>query len=152
LIAYRLHHLAYAADTGIGAAKNSGARWNSLGIPMIYASQSLALAMLEVVVNHAVRPTRFGLTRIYIPDDVAGEDVPLSSLPTDWRRNKDSTRRIGDLWHAKRRSLFLRVPSSLLPDSAEERNLVINPSHSDFFKIQFSPAEPFEFDTRLKFE
>ena len=50
--AYRLAKARYA-DTALdgSGAKAHGGRWNSKGVPMVYASDSIALAALELLVH-----------------------------------------------------------------------------------------------------
>jgi RES domain-containing protein len=134
---------------GRGAALEGG-RWNSAGVPVVYASEHLAMAAHERFV-HLPRPLprssrylmfslRFGgllMTRLGIPD-----------LPADWRVEPlpVSTQRVGDAWVSAGRTAILAVPSVLYP---EETNFVLNPAHPDFRNIEISAGETFAFDPRM---
>jgi hypothetical protein len=49
---WRLCRAPYAAEAFSGeGARRFGGRWNSRGVPMVYASTSLALAAIELFVN-----------------------------------------------------------------------------------------------------
>ena len=149
--AYRLvkaRHQATALD-GSGA-KAHGGRWNSKGVAMVYASDSVSLAALELLVhlhrsavlNHYIL---FGLN---VPDEgVMWLDE--NALPKDWRADPppSSTAAIGDEWIGSGLSLALSVPSTLIPT---QRNLLLNPTHDAFDTvIDSASAERFSFDPRL---
>ena len=70
--------------SGVGAAINAG-RWNSKGSHMVYASESRALATLEVAVhlNNAEVLASYSVCAITIPDDYY-EEVGPADLPADW--------------------------------------------------------------------
>jgi RES domain-containing protein len=136
------------AFSGEGA-RLFGGRWNSAGIPMIYASDSLALAALEVLA-HADRrrfERSYAAFRISVPDE---QVLRLESrdLPEDWRARPVSmgARRIGDIWARERRSVALLVPSVLVP---LERNLLLNPAHPDLTLVEIDDPRQFSFDSRL---
>src|SRR5829696_7815477 len=97
----------------------NGGRWNSEGIPVVYASSTLSLAALEYLVHVDVEdvPADLCALKIAIPDDAPVEDVELASLPDDWNRLEDHpacTGR-GDEWARRAAALALRVPSALIP-------------------------------------
>ncbi len=149
--AWRVDNRKWSARSfdGIGASLEGG-RWNSSGVPVIYASEHLAMAAQERFI-HLPRPlprsslyVRFGLrfgglavTRLGPPD-----------LTSDWRAEPapESTQKIGDAWVAAARTAILAVPSALYP---EETNYVLNPAHPDFRRIEVSSPEPFTFDPRM---
>jgi len=136
-----------AAFSGAGAAKTGG-RWNSRGIPLVYASSSRSLAALETLV-HLTPPVtfRYKIIRIEFAKDLV-ELVKTSSLASDWRTEPPppSTKRLGDVWVRSSRSAILAVPSVLVP---EELNYLLNPDHPDFKKIVVDAAADFLFDPRL---
>ena len=146
--AWRIVRLAYAAEplSGEGAARWGG-RWNSAGTPMVYASTSRSLAVLEILV-HVVRddiPLDAVLVPIDVPDQLITEVEPL---PTGWSEPSRLTEtcRIGDLWIQQYASLAMLVPSAVIP---AERNLLINPLHAKFGQVQVGEPEPNAFDRRL---
>jgi RES domain-containing protein len=127
-----------------------GGRWNSSGVPAVYASKHLAMAAQEKFI-HLPRPlprsslyVKFGIRF----GGLAVTRLRIAGLPADWRAEPvpQSTQRIGDAWVAAAKTAILAVPSALYP---EETNFVLNPAHPDFLKIEISAGEPFEFDPRM---
>jgi RES domain-containing protein len=134
---------------GFGAPLEGG-RWNSAGVPVVYASEHLAMAAHEKFI-HLPRPlprntlyVRFGIRF----GGLAVTRLGAVGLPPDWRDEPvpESTQRIGDAWIAAAKTAILAVPSALYP---EETNCVLNPTHPDFPKIEISAGEPFFFDPRM---
>jgi len=148
---YRLIKQKYADDPlDPQGAKLHGGRWNSKGIPAVYASDSIALAALEKVV-HLHRSdilNRFVLCKILLADE-AIMTLAMDTLPPDWREDPppSSTIAIGDEWLSSGESLALAVPSTIVP---QQFNLIINPKHPDFGTLRDSVViERFIFDARL---
>lgn len=140
--------LANEAFSGVGAEKYGG-RFNSPGLRAVYVSESIPLAMLELLA-HAGRHDRllgFVLFWVDIPDECI-EDSIETGLPESWNFLPVglASQSFGDRWIEEARSAALKVPSILVP---LESNLILNPVHDDFFKISFSEPEPIDFDPRL---
>ncbi|MBI2950417.1 MAG: RES family NAD+ phosphorylase [Verrucomicrobia bacterium] len=135
------------AFSGEGAAK-SGGRWNSRGVPLVYASSTKSLAALETLV-HLNPPVffRYVAIRIQFADSLV-ETVSLSELPSDWRVEPppQSTKLFGDAWARAGRSAVLALPSVIL---SGEPNYLLNPAHREFKKIVIGKPEAFTFDPRL---
>ena len=114
-------------------------------MPVIYAAGSLALAMLERLVQRR----RLGetlLVEAVVPDDLAIEDM-LATPPPNWQAlGSPEAVAAGRAWAASRRTAVLRVPSALVP---REPNYLINPAHPDAERIVVGPVEPLEWDSRL---
>jgi RES domain-containing protein len=134
---------------GIGASMEGG-RWNSPGVPAVYASEHLAMAAQEKFV-HLPRP--LPRNSLYVKFGIRFGGLAMTrlgtlDLPPDWRAEPvpGSTQRIGDAWIASARTAILAVPSALYP---EETNCVLNPAHPDFRSIEIAAAEPFDFDPRM---
>jgi len=138
---------AAAAFSGKGAA-DSGGRWNSRGVAVIYASTSKSLAALECLV-HLNPPVIFTYVAIYIEfDEALVEMFPVKKAPKSWRLEPPppSTQQIGNLWVSEARSAVMELPSVIIPS---ESNFLINPAHPDFKQIIVGKPEPFVFDLRL---
>jgi RES domain-containing protein len=151
MLAYRLVKERWAGSALDGSgAKAYGGRWNSPGTAILYASESIALAALELLV-HLGRGQVLGSYRLFtltIPDSSVRR-LDASDLPLDWRADPlpVSTARLGDGWAASGRSLALLVPSVIIP---REYNLLVSPAHPDFVPIAGDAAsEPFGYDPRL---
>jgi RES domain-containing protein len=125
-------------------------RWHTPRRPITYASESLALASLEVLVHCDIDlvPTDLVAIEIFIPDDVSCTDLPVSKLPRNWRRHPApaSVQRLGNLWLDACEKCVLRVPSAVIPT---ESNLLLNPRHPDMAKIKVTRRFDFRFDSRL---
>ncbi|MDQ3223142.1 MAG: RES family NAD+ phosphorylase [Gemmatimonadota bacterium] len=139
---------ARAAFDGEGARLHGG-RWNSPGTRIAYASDSIALAALEVLAqlqSTAVLQT-YVLASIRFPEELV-EVLRANSLPKGWRRfpSPPENHAIGDSWAAAGRSLVLRVPSAIIPPAS---NFLINPAHADLSRVVIERPERFTFDTRL---
>jgi RES domain-containing protein len=140
----------YAASAfdGLGA-KITGGRWNPQGIPMVYSSQSLALAAMECFVNlNTVGSVSLISIKAEIPGTVAIREVRIDELPGVWRAAEalEATQEIGREWIENASSAVLSVPSALIP---EDRNYLLNPAHRDFKRIRIGKPRPFSFDPRM---
>ncbi len=150
LEAWRIVRAKHAAGafSGKGAAQFGG-RWNSRGVPVVYASATLSLAVLETLV-HLNPPVVFHFKVFHLRfDEGLVEPVPSGKLPAEWREEPPprSTQAIGDDWVRAGRSAMLALPSVIIPT---ERNYVLNPAHRDFKRIKIGPPEDFTFDTRIE--
>ena len=148
MLAWRIVRPDYVAKplSGVGAAR-LGSRWNSVGIEIVYASPSRALAVLEMLVhvarNNSARDAVF--IPIEVPDNlIAG----LPDPPEGWNDfpYRTASRTISDRWIEQASSLAMFVPSAILP---AERNILINPGHADFSHIRVGEPERHAFDPRL---
>lgn len=118
---------------GNGAAAVGG-RWNSVGKPVIYLADSLALAQLEKRVHTPLRPPRdLVAVEVTLPaalvaaaetvEPPEGWDAPN----VDWSVGSTVSQRTGDEWLARGTSLLLRVPSVVVPVGW---NYLLNPAHA----------------------
>ena len=138
---------AATAFSGKGAA-DSGGRWNSRGVPVVYTSNTKSLAALETL-GHLNPPVPFKYVAIRIQfDDALVEIVRAKALPPDWQTEPPppSTKAMGDAWARAARSAVLALPSVIIPG---ELNYLLNPAHPDFKTISLGKPEPFAFDPRL---
>lgn len=135
------------AFTGIGGLY-AAARWNHLGVMMIYTATSRALAALEFFVNldPGEAPKDLLIAEAVAPDTLI-ETLDLNALPANWReRNSEACRDSGSRWARTGRSLGLRVPSAVVDG---EWNVLLNPKHRDFAKLEIAKPKPFRFDERM---
>ena len=138
---------AASAFSGEGAAKTGG-RWNSRGVPVVYASATKALAALETLVHlNPLVPFKYVVFRLQF-DEALIEKVPLNRLTADWRVEPPppSTKAVGDDWVRDKRSAVLALPSVIIPG---ELNYLLNPAHPAFKRITIGKPEKFAFDSRL---
>jgi RES domain-containing protein len=136
-----------SAFTGIGGLY-AARRWNHLGAVMVYTATSPALAALELFVNLEPNeaPDDLLMAAAEIPDALV-EQLDLGLLPADWRQlDSIACRDLGSGWAASGRSVALRVPSAVVDG---DWNLLLNPRHTEFSKIEFIKPKPFRFDGRM---
>jgi RES domain-containing protein len=147
---WRICRRRYAAEAATGeGARLYGGRWNSRGVRVVYASTSLALAAVETFVNLEpnLRPADLVSIEGAIPDAVAIGRLDAESLPAKWDQARDEgLRRFGDNWIRDGKSVALLVPSAAIRG---EWNMLLNPVHKDFSRIQFRQPAAFDFDVRL---
>ena len=137
------------AASGEGA-RIEGGRWNSVGLPMVYASEHLSLAVLEILVHTSAPAARMvarSRSAIEIPES-AFEVIALHKLPADFGPETaySMTQAIGDEWLISKRTAALIVPSAIVPI---ERNVLLNPSHPKFAALSWAPFETIHVDARL---
>jgi RES domain-containing protein len=150
IIAWRITSEKYRneAFTGQGA-KEYGGRFNSVGTPVVYTAESLALATLELLANinkrhrladHVSIPVSFGERLVSVRD--------IEDLPDRWdaRPYGPASQRIGDQWIRSEESLVLRVPSVVVP---QEHNYLIHPRHPNVESLEIGDPEPIDPDPRL---
>lgn len=115
----------------------------------VYASSSLALAAVETFVNLEpnLRPADLVSIEGEVPDALGIGRLELKTLPAYWRQTRDeSLHRFGDEWIRGRKSVALLVPSAAIRG---EWDVLLNPTHHDFSKINFRDPQPFDFDARM---
>lgn len=149
--AFRLCKTCYlkTAFSGEGA-RLSGGRWNSPGLAVVYASSSLSLATLEVLVHledSEAFARLFSWISLEIPGDCV-ERVDPYHLAPGWLSDEtnSSSQAVGDKWLRSMRTSVLEVPSVVTPG---EWNYLLNPAHPRFHEIRIGEAKPFQPDPRL---
>jgi RES domain-containing protein len=137
------------AFTGDGA-RLYGGRWSLSGTALVYAAESRALTVVEVLANVDDVETLFDVAWVLIPADVPVELIERPSrLPDNWRDfpHPLETQTLGMEWVRTKRSAVLRVPSAVVPG---EWNYLLNPAHEHFKRIEIGPPESFAFDPRIR--
>ena len=149
LLVYRIVESVDAerAFTGEDSVQKGG-RWSEPGHAVVYASGSVPLAALELLVHldEEVRLKRFVCVAARIPATVSL--TRCQRLPREWnaRPPKDASRLVGSRWLRTGRHAVLAVPSVVVP---AEHNFLIDPAHPDFARIEVLAPVPFRFDPRL---
>jgi RES domain-containing protein len=148
--AWRITKTRYAKGAFDGeGARLHGGRWNSRGTRVAYASESVALATLELLVGlqDAGLLSAYSLIHVEIPERLV-ELLDRKALPSTWKQHPPSpqTQRVGDLWVTEARSAVLKVPSAVVE---AEHNYLINPEHRDFKHVVVHPPQRFRLDPRL---
>lgn len=147
---FRLAREKFARSLSGKGAALKGARWNSIGVELIYTASNRSLAMAEVAVHFtlATLPDDYMMITIFVPDDLAIKDVLETDLPTDWKEfpHPVSTQRFGDDFVSENKFCLLRIPSVV---TKGDFNLLINSNHKDFGRIKITEIEKFPFDKRI---
>jgi RES domain-containing protein len=147
---YRLARQKHATPlSGKGAAKY-GARWNPVGVELIYTAQNRSLAMAEVAVHLtlATLPEDYMMITIDIPDDIKVKQLTEVDLPADWQEfpHPASNQAIGRDFVTENEYCVLIIPSVV---TQGDFNVLINPNHINFSKITFTSIDKFPFDKRI---
>jgi len=147
--AYRIADSRFPIFDPTGAALHGGS-WNSAGKRVIYASESYAAAMLEVLAhrNGPRLPKHHQCVVIHIPAALAIETVEPASLPGWDAADESASKAFGDHWYDSQRTPILRVPSVVT--HGPEFNLVINATHRHFSKIVADDPVAIRWDMRLR--
>ena len=148
IIAWRLTHARYKneAMSGNGGLFAPG-RWHSQGRRVVYSSDSLALATLELFVNLQIKRqlAHYVKSRIEIPKGLV-ENLEASTLYAFLAAPEAfDGRGYGDAWLDEKRSCVLRVPSRVVP---QEWNYLLNPLHPNFDRVTAS-TDAYKVDARL---
>jgi RES domain-containing protein len=116
---------------------------------VVYASTSLSLAAVETFVNLEpnLRPADLVSIEGLIPDAIQTITFDVRALPARWYETRDeSLHRFGDEWIREGRNAALLVPSAAIRG---EWNVLLNPAHVEFSRIEFRDPKPFDFDARM---
>ncbi len=146
--AYRMGDRRFPLLDGMGAARVGG-RWNSPGRPVIYAAETYAGALLEILVHanlNRLPPTQ-AVVELTIPENLALERLEAAELPNWDSPDLVASRKFGDRWLREQRTAVLLVPS--LVTRGAEQNVLLNPAHRDFARITAAAPEEVAWDERL---
>lgn len=147
---FRLAREKHAAPLSGKGAATYGARWNPIGIELIYTAQNRSLAMAEVAVHLtlATLPEDYVMISIDIPDDIKVKQLTEADLPADWQEfpHPASTQDVGRDFVTENEYCVLMIPSVV---TQGDYNVLINPNHKDFSKISIIGIEKFPLDKRI---
>lgn len=144
---YRISKTRYAEDLEGTGSKLYGGRWNAVGTPCIYTSQSRALAILEYAVNVNIDMIPRGLSLCVF--EIEEKDiltVQIKDLPGNWTAipAPSATKEFGSAILASDCAV-LKIPSIVVSD---EFNYILNPLIKNAFKLL--EVKDFVFDLRIK--
>lgn len=148
MILYRFAHKKFAKDLSGTGARLKGGRWNPPGIPVIYTSETISLALLEILANaqtledlHMIQ-----LMEIEVPVQPGYKEIQLQGLKKNWYRDFDYTQWLGKEILQSQQTLLFRCPSAIVH---REHNYLLNPLHPDFTKVKLGNSADFYFDEQL---
>ena len=133
-------------------ARLYGGRWNLKGTPVVYTSDSTALATLETLVHAPLHlmPESRSIVTLELPDNLEVFSIAPEDLPERWWINPapPELADMGQKWIEEESSVALVVPSSVTP-TGEGRNYILNPQHPDFSKVEIVHVSTYDYDERL---
>lgn len=148
---YRVAKSRYIKDLSGEGSRLYGSRWSPPGVPVLYTSESRALAILEFYVHMSpgFAPANVALATIEIPDSIIPFDVDPITLPASWIDYPPAAdiQTIGANLFASGHPV-LRVPSVIVP---REFNFAINTDYPGLSPIALVSVEDFPLDKRLVF-
>lgn len=148
MILYRFAHRKFAKDLSGTGARLKGGRWNPPGIPVIYTSESISLALLEILANAQTLEDlqMIQLMEIEVPAQTHYHKIQLQELKKNWYRDFEYTQWLGKEILQLPQTLVCRCPSAIVH---REHNYLLNPLHPDFKKVTLGNTADFYFDERL---
>jgi RES domain-containing protein len=143
---YRIADSRHSPESGEGARLHGG-RWNSPGRAVIYACETQTGAILEKLVHTNGRMPKHQVCVIFeAPDSLKHASLEPADVPGWDDADMVASRKAGDAWLEKAPTAVLRVPSVVFD---VERNVLINPGHSDYRRIKLVGTESVRWDERL---
>lgn len=135
--------------TGEGARLNGG-RWNHIGTPCIYTSESRALSLLEYTCHakkHLI-PRDLSFATFDVPEHSI-QKYSIGQLPGNWKHwpHARESRDFGTRFLSDNKFLLYCIPSVVIE---EEMNYIINPKHADASMIKIRTVKEYAYDLRLK--
>ena len=125
---FRLTKSKYKNDLSGKGAEIFGGRWNPIGTPALYTSESRSLAVLEVLAHTTkeLMPPKYALLTLRIPSSLIKKLKKIESLPKDWDslQTNQKTQQIGRIEFEENNQLGIIVPSSII---RKEFNIILNP-------------------------
>ena len=150
MFVYHLGHTKFARSLNGEGAKLHGGRWNRVGVPCIYTSESKALCILEYAANVRLEemPTSLSITTYDLPEKSIKE-LNLTELPTQWQDipSPEENKQLGSELLKDVNVLAIRVPSVIV---SSEFNFILNPLATKFETIKITDVHIFTMDKRIK--
>ena len=149
MLLYRLGQQPHIASTAELGGLYSDGRWHEVGTPILYTSEHLSLAKLEVLANAATLPRNYFLLTLEIADHASTPYLEIADLPLGWNGlpYRRETAQLAQSWIQAGTHWLLRVPSIHSPN---EYNYLLNPLHPDHAQLRIVSTEPHPFDARLE--
>ena len=145
---YRFAPIQFIDDLSGRGAMLFGGRWNSVGLPAVYTSFTISLALVELFVHKETYQDIQAnqLLEITINEPVTNI-IENKILKRDWQADDYYSQLLGNEFLMAKTAICLQVPSAIIE---EENNIVLNPQHTDFLKkVRIKKVRNFSFDNRL---
>lgn len=147
---YRIEKKRRAAVWPSQGALFSEGRWNRQGFWIVYCSETISLAKLEILANSKSLPKERVLLEISIAPQAPIKEVALESLPDDWMAvpYPAALHTLTEELLKTNQYVALKVPSRQSP---REYNYLLYPLHPQFAQfVTLEATTELEFDWRLK--
>ena len=134
--------------TGNGSALYPG-RWNHDGEHVVYATTTIALAVLETAAHIDVSglPIQRYVIEINVPDAIwqTRKSLTVSRLRSGWDAIPSGhvSRETGTRWYNQGQQVLLQVPSVIVP---EEPIVLIHAKHPEAGRLKAKSLRPFDYD------
>ena len=147
---YHLGHTRFAHSLNGEGARLHGGRWNKIGTPCIYTSESKALSVLEYAANVPLEqmPQSLSITIYELPTK-SWKEIALEELPENWQHvpAPEETKMFGTTLLKNYKLMAIKLPSVIIPS---EFNFIINPLANNFDVIKIIAVHTFHIDQRIK--
>ncbi|HEV7349533.1 RES family NAD+ phosphorylase [Telluribacter sp.] len=146
---YRITKSTYAHDLMATGCLFGNGRWHRRGTRVLYTSEHVSLAKLEVLANSVILPKNQVLVTIEIPDNATRKELKAEKLPKGWWSfpYPDFLANFTEQWIREGTNWVLKVPSA---QSVNEFNYLLNPLHPEHHFAKVLKVEAIQFDQRLK--
>lgn len=123
-------------------------RWHQIGTQILYTSETVSLAKLEILANANRIPLDMCLAYIEIADHLTIDTLDPKSLPKQWNQTPypNKLALLVKSWKKDNKSIALRVPSVHSPT---EYNVLLNPHHTEYKDVKIIKIEEAGFDGRF---
>ncbi|MDQ3683608.1 MAG: RES family NAD+ phosphorylase [Bacteroidota bacterium] len=150
MLVYHLGHTKFALLLNGEGAKLHGGRWNKIGVPCLYTSESKALCVLEYAANVSLDeiPSSLSITVYELPDK-SWKEIDPDQLPENWQEVPipEENKIFGTELLQNLNVLAIRLPSVIIPS---ENNFILNPLAKKFEAIKIAEVHSFTMDKRIK--
>jgi RES domain-containing protein len=150
MLIYHLGNTKFARALNGEGAKLHGGRWNKIGVPCIYTSESKSLCVLEYAANVRLEemPSSLSITVYELPEK-SWKEINLNDLPTNWQEvpSPEENKQYGSELLQNLNVPALKFPSVIIPS---EYNFILNPLATKFEVIKIIEVHNFTMDNRIK--
>jgi RES domain-containing protein len=150
MLVYHLGNTKFAHALSGEGAKLHGGRWNKIGVPCIYTSESKSLCVLEYAANVRLEemPSSLSITVYELPEK-SWKEINLNDLPTNWQEvpSPEENKQYGSELLQNLNVPALKFPSVIIPS---EYNFILNPLATKFEVIKIIEVHNFTMDNRIK--
>ncbi len=118
MLVYHLGHTKFAYSLTGEGAKLHGGRWNKIGVPCIYTSESKSLSVLEYAANVRLEemPVSLSITVYELPEK-SWKEISVDQLPKNWQEVPipEENKLMATELLQSLNILALKIPSIIIP-------------------------------------